>query len=146
MIDCPPETMAASTRFWSAALGAIPIHSGDATDPYVALDGALGELRLELQQVDDQPRIHLDIETDDVEPRCGVWNRQVRSATPRSRVGGYCATQAVIYSVWYRPKAPISNRLPVCGIDAPKNTTLSSAYKLVAIQEQGEMMLVCYTM
>ena len=67
MIDCPPETMAASTRFWSAALGAIPIHSGDATDPYVALDGALGELRLELQQVDDQPRIHLDIETDDVE-------------------------------------------------------------------------------
>jgi hypothetical protein len=59
--------MDAGVAFWSHALGATLLHSDDPTDPYVALEGALHELRLELQRVDDQSRIHLDIETDNVE-------------------------------------------------------------------------------
>jgi hypothetical protein len=43
------------------------IHSDDPTDPYVALDGDTGGLRVELQRIGDASRIHLDIETDDVE-------------------------------------------------------------------------------
>ena len=54
-------------HFWSRALGVAPVHSGDPTDPYVALPHALQELRVELQRVNAPSRIHLDIETDDGE-------------------------------------------------------------------------------
>lgn len=41
-------------------------------DPFTALPGAAGsELRMEVQAVDDAPRYHLDIETDDVSAEVG---------------------------------------------------------------------------
>ncbi len=67
MIDCSTDTMDGSIAFWSQALGVVPLHSGDPTDPYVALEDVVDGLRVELQRVDDQSRIHFDIETDDVE-------------------------------------------------------------------------------
>src|ERR687893_210525 len=67
MIDCSPDTMVATVRFWSGALGKAVIDSHDPTDPYVALEGDVNGLRIELQRVNDTSRIHLDIETDDVE-------------------------------------------------------------------------------
>jgi hypothetical protein len=39
----------------------------DPASPYVALTGEAGGLRVGLQRVQDTSRIHLDIETDDVE-------------------------------------------------------------------------------
>jgi hypothetical protein len=67
MIDCSEETMAAGVAFWSGALGMEAVHSDDPTDPYVALEGDADGLRVELQRIGDASRIHLDIETDDVE-------------------------------------------------------------------------------
>ena len=65
-VDAPMAEAAESVAFWSAALHAEPqVEEGD--DAYTRLDGALAGLVMEVQAVDDQPRYHIDIETDDVE-------------------------------------------------------------------------------
>jgi hypothetical protein len=52
-------------EFWAAALGARTVRGDEDDDPYVALQGATS-FAFEVQAVDDTPRYHLDIETDDV--------------------------------------------------------------------------------
>lgn len=66
IIDAPESEAAAATAFWSAALGATP--EPYAPEPqFTDLHGALPGLVTAVQSVDDAPRFHLDIETDDVE-------------------------------------------------------------------------------
>ena len=67
LIDCPPDTMEASVDFWSGALNMQPRTSSDDSGRYVFLDGQVAGMRMVLQRVEDDARIHLDIETDDVE-------------------------------------------------------------------------------
>ena len=67
LIDCSPDTMDASVRFWSGALGMKAQYPEDTTDPYVSLQGSTGGMMVALQRVNDTSRIHLDIETDNVE-------------------------------------------------------------------------------
>ncbi|MEM8533745.1 MAG: VOC family protein [Chloroflexota bacterium] len=67
LIDCSYDTMNASVHFWGHALGVSPTHSGNASDSYVALEGGSSHLSLELQQVYAPSRIHLNIETDNIE-------------------------------------------------------------------------------
>jgi hypothetical protein len=64
-IDTPTGEADASAAFWSAALGAPA--TPDAAEPeFTMLPGALPALVLGVQAVDDAPRYHVDIETDDV--------------------------------------------------------------------------------
>ncbi|MBE8473500.1 VOC family protein [Streptomyces justiciae] len=64
LIDTPePE---AASAFWSAALGA-PAQRVDDEPQFTVLHGALPGLVTAVQAVDDVPRLHIDIETDDVE-------------------------------------------------------------------------------
>ncbi|MEV2216343.1 VOC family protein [Streptomyces sp. NPDC050997] len=64
LIDTPePEAAAA---FWSAALGA-PAHPLLGEEQFTSLHEAIPGLAVAVQAVDDTPRFHLDIETDDVE-------------------------------------------------------------------------------
>ncbi|MEV0733215.1 VOC family protein [Polymorphospora sp. NPDC050346] len=64
-VDSPRAEADAAVSFWSAALGVTPERPAD--DEYTVLPGAAGhELAFEVQAVDDAPRYHLDIETDDV--------------------------------------------------------------------------------
>jgi hypothetical protein len=65
-VDAPLDTAAQAVSFWSAALGADP-QAEEGDDAYTRLHGALPGMELEVQAVDDRPRYHLDIETDDVE-------------------------------------------------------------------------------
>ena len=66
IIDCHTEDLEAATRFWSAALGLAA--SPAAADPlYRLLQTAPDEVHLEVQQVTHPSRVHLDIETDDIE-------------------------------------------------------------------------------
>ena len=65
IIDCQTEDLERSARFWSAVLG-LPIRAP--TEPkYVSLDSPPNGLAIEVQQVDHPSRVHLDIETDDIE-------------------------------------------------------------------------------
>ena len=67
-IDCRTEDLEAAASFWSEALGC-PVAPGDdpADAKYVHLETAPNELDLEVQKVDHESRVHIDIETDDIE-------------------------------------------------------------------------------
>ncbi|SRR5581483_2751272 len=67
VIDCKGEDVDAAARFWSAALGRKlkPEAGGDPL--YRELEGTAAEPILLVQQVPHESRIHLDIESDDLE-------------------------------------------------------------------------------
>jgi hypothetical protein len=66
LIDVPSALAAQSSRFWSAALDvpAVPV-AGE--EHFTSLPDAVPGLVTAVQAVDDAPRYHLDIETDDVD-------------------------------------------------------------------------------
>jgi hypothetical protein len=67
VIDCRVDDLDAATRFWSEALGR-PIEPPSPENPkYRGLKMRADEPVIYLQQVDHESRVHLDIETDDVE-------------------------------------------------------------------------------
>ncbi|MDG4792955.1 VOC family protein [Micromonospora sp. WMMD1082] len=66
LIDVPSGEAPAATAFWSEALG-VPARAVPDEQQFTSLHGALPELILAVQAVDDQARYHVDIETDDVE-------------------------------------------------------------------------------
>ena len=68
-IDHPESSFAASLAFWAAATGGEPEQADDNASPYRSLGHFAGEIDVELQRVGDgtTPRIHLDIDTDDVD-------------------------------------------------------------------------------
>ncbi len=68
-IDHPPSAFEASLRFWLAATGRRPEPDEDTGDPYRSLGLFGGDVVIELQKVGEgtAPRVHLDIDTDDVE-------------------------------------------------------------------------------
>ena len=64
IIDCQTDDLEAAARFWSAALG-LPARAAAAN--YVGLETGPNDLDIEVQKVEHPSRVHLDIETDDVE-------------------------------------------------------------------------------
>jgi hypothetical protein len=67
-LDVPRSETAGAVEFWADAFGVAPRHSGDPAGAFTELPGVLGAgMVLEIQAVDDAPRFHLDIETDNVE-------------------------------------------------------------------------------
>lgn len=65
IIDCRTTDLDAAAQFWGGALGLGIL--GDDGPKYVRLDGRPHALCIEVQAVDHESRVHLDIETDDVE-------------------------------------------------------------------------------
>ncbi|EKX60501.1 VOC family protein [Streptomyces ipomoeae] len=66
ILDTPEAEAAQAASFWSAALGA-PAKPVPSEPQFTILHDALPGLTTIVQAVDDAPRIHVDIETDDVE-------------------------------------------------------------------------------
>jgi predicted enzyme related to lactoylglutathione lyase len=68
IIDCEADDLDAAAAFWSAALG---LKSKKGDDPaeanYVTLDTRPEDYHIEVQKVDHPSRVHLDIETNDIE-------------------------------------------------------------------------------
>jgi hypothetical protein len=67
LFDVPDEALAAETAFWSGALGRAPEPEED--DDYTCLGGLISGLQVMVQRIGGgaAARIHLDVETDDVE-------------------------------------------------------------------------------
>lgn len=65
LIDSPAAEAAAAAAFWSAALGAA-VRPDPQEPQFTLLHQALPGPVTVVQAVDDAPRFHLDIETDDV--------------------------------------------------------------------------------
>jgi hypothetical protein len=65
IIDCQDDDLDSASKFWSGALG-LPVKAG--YDPkYVGLTTPPNGLAIEVQAVEHPSRVHLDIESDDVE-------------------------------------------------------------------------------
>lgn len=67
-IDCETDDLGPATEFWSALLG-----MDGKVDPdgkYAQFDDHAGYPKVLLQKVTHPPRVHLDIETDDMEAEC----------------------------------------------------------------------------
>jgi predicted enzyme related to lactoylglutathione lyase len=68
VLDCKTDDLAAATEFWSKALGrAVASADQDGDGKYAELKTDADEPFLLLQRVDHPARIHLDIETDDID-------------------------------------------------------------------------------
>jgi hypothetical protein len=66
LIDVPRADAPVAAGFWSAALG-VPARPDTEEEQFTSLPGSLPDLVLAIQAVDDAPRYHVDIETDDVD-------------------------------------------------------------------------------
>ncbi len=68
IIDCEDADARAAAGFWGEALG-MAIHEwpADAGDRYVKLVDPAERLHVEVQTVEHESRVHLDIESDDIE-------------------------------------------------------------------------------
>jgi hypothetical protein len=67
IIDCNVDDLAAASRFWAGALGREPVAPAPTGSPYIDLAERPGELTVVVQKVPHPSRVHLDLETDDVE-------------------------------------------------------------------------------
>ncbi|OOG54642.1 glyoxalase [Rhodanobacter sp. B05] len=68
IIDCHANDLGDAARFWSQALGR-PVKAGTDTtqEKYIGLVTHDDEPVIELQKVEHPSRVHLDIESDDIE-------------------------------------------------------------------------------
>ena len=73
IIDCNVDDLDAAADFWAQALGSrvADRDAGDETADYQMLGDTPGDLHIEVQKVTHPSRVHLDIETDDVDAEAG---------------------------------------------------------------------------
>lgn len=101
VIDCQTDDLTEAARFWSAALGRNAEPSDDpASEKYVLLGSGDEELITLVQKVPHASRVHLDIETDDIEAE----------ATRLEMLG---ATRIEKISTWWVMQAPTGHRFCV---------------------------------
>lgn len=68
IIDCQTDDLDGAAAFWSQALGLDPERDDDPAEAaYVMLRTHPEEVHIEVQKVDHPSRVHLDIETDNIE-------------------------------------------------------------------------------
>jgi predicted enzyme related to lactoylglutathione lyase len=68
IIDCDNADLDEAADFWAAALGYPKKSPADVSEsPYVELETSDDELVVEVQQVGHESRVHIDIESDDIE-------------------------------------------------------------------------------
>lgn len=68
IIDCDSADLDEAADFWAAALGYPKRSPADVSEsPYVELETSDDELVVEVQQVGHESRVHIDIESDDIE-------------------------------------------------------------------------------
>jgi hypothetical protein len=85
LIDTPRETADEVTQFWSKALGVTPRPLPEAPQ-FISLPNAIPGVNAAVQATetaDDTPRMHIDIETDDIEAE--VARLQALGATRESQ-------------------------------------------------------------
>ena len=108
IIDCRTDDLGAAAGFWSAALG-MPVRElpGPEGEFYQRLEDSQHDLHIEVQKVQHPSRVHLDIETDDIEA-------EVR----RLEALGARRIQAV--QTWWVMEAPTGQRFCVVRASSAK--------------------------
>ena len=107
IIDCDTPDLGAAAEFWSAALG-LAVTSDDSLDPgYRHLANGPGALHIEVQKVSHPSRVHLDIESDDIEA-------EVR------RLEKLGAQRVAAIKTWVVMEAPTGQRFCVVRPQSPR--------------------------
>ena len=101
VLDCKTDDLKDATEFWSKALGR-PVASldQDGDGKYAELKTDADEPFLLLQRVDHEARIHLDIETDDLDAEV-------------ARLEALGATRIAFVKRWWVMQAPTGHRFCV---------------------------------
>lgn len=101
IIDCRTDDLRAAAEFWGRALGMERrVLPGQEELNYVRLLDPTGAIDVEVQQVEHPSRVHLDIETDDIEA-------EVR------RLEALGAHRAAQVKSWWVMEAPTGQRFCV---------------------------------
>jgi predicted enzyme related to lactoylglutathione lyase len=101
IIDCQSQDLDGAARFWGGALGmAVEAIPGTEGQTYARLKDPAEALHIEVQTVDHPSRVHLDIETDDIEA-------EVR------RLEALGATRVRQVHTWWVMQAPTGQRFCV---------------------------------
>jgi len=108
VLDCHAEDLGEATRFWSAALGrAVASFDQDGDGKYAELATDADEPFLLLQRVEHDARIHLDIETDDIDAEV-------------ARLEALGATRIAFVKRWWVMQAPTGHRFCVVRKQRPE--------------------------
>ena len=101
IIDCRTDDLDEAAEFWGQALGYATRKSEEPEDEkYVELETRPNELQVEVQKVDHPSRVHIDIESDDIEA-------EVR------RLEGLGARRLEQVKSWWVMEAPTGQRFCV---------------------------------
>jgi len=115
IIDCRTDDLEIAAKFWADALGYEPEFSSRLEDKgYVLLQTGPDEPHIELQRVKHPSRVHIDIETDDVEAEV-------------SRLERLGAKRVKSVRDWWVMEAPTGHRF--CVISAQKSSFEHNANK-----------------
>jgi predicted enzyme related to lactoylglutathione lyase len=115
IIDCQAEDLEGAARFWSQALG-LPVHGEAGDDPgYRLLRNAPGDLHVEVQQVQHPSRVHLDIESDDLEAEA-------------QRLEALGARRVAFVKRWIVMEAPTGQRFCIVRPQSKDFATASNAW------------------
>ncbi|HEY2347246.1 MAG TPA: VOC family protein [Xanthomonadaceae bacterium] len=108
VLDCQVEQLDEAARFWSAALGRkVASADQDGDGKYAELATDADEPFLLLQRVDHEARIHLDIETDDLDAEV-------------ARLEALGATRVAFVKRWWVMQAPTGHRFCVVRKQKPE--------------------------
>lgn len=118
IIDCENTELGEAAQFWGAALG-LPIRdpNEDGADRYAVLDADALGLHIEVQVVEHPSRVHLDIETDDIEAE----------ASRLEQLGAQRV--ALVHNRWWVMQAPSGHRFCVVPMRHPERGAAASRWE-----------------
>ena len=109
IIDCQTGDLDAAADFWSQALGCsiADRDAGDGTAEYQMLGDTPGDLHIEVQKVAHPSRVHLDIESDDIDAEA-------------ARLEALGAKKVAFVKRWWVMEAPTGQRFCVVRMKHPE--------------------------
>lgn len=117
IIDCQTADLPAAAEFWGGALG-MKLHglAGEEGENYVRLMDDDRGLHIEVQKVKHESRVHLDIETDDVEAEV-------------ARLEKLGARRLKKVNTWWVMEAPTGQRFCIVRAKAPDFPDKANGWK-----------------
>ena len=109
IIDCQTGDLDAAADFWSGALGVTIADrdAGDETAEYQMFGNTPGDLHIEVQKVQLPSRVHLDIETDDLDAEA-------------ARIEALGAKKVGFVKRWWVMEAPTGQRFCIVRMKNPE--------------------------
>jgi predicted enzyme related to lactoylglutathione lyase len=107
IIDCKTDDLEQAANFWSRALGySLKDAAAEASPLYREFATGPDDLHIEVQQVSHESRVHLDIETDNIEAEV-------------KRLEGLGAKRVKQINTWWVMEAPTGQRFCVVRVQQP---------------------------